>query len=62
MSDPCKEWVVGGSGLAHSGLHNPVGSGLYTAADLDGQLPHEPFSPGGDYLLPHRDAATPFFP
>ena len=33
-----------------------------TAADLDGQLPPEPFSPGGDYLLPHRDAATPFFP
>ena len=35
MTDPCSHWVVGGSGLAHSGLHNAVGSGLYTATTLD---------------------------
>ena len=35
MIDLCSHWLVGGSGLAHSGLHNAVGSGLYTATTLD---------------------------
>ena len=57
MSDPCKEWVVGGSGLAHSGLHNPVGSGLYTAADLDGpysKLGHSQLTPFSVLRQPKR--------
>ena len=35
MIDLCSHWLVGGSGLAHSALHNAVGSGLYTATTLD---------------------------
>ena len=40
MTDPCSHWLVGGSGLAHSGLHNSVGSGLYTATTLDDPFTH----------------------
>lgn len=50
MTDPCSHWVVGGSGLAHSGLHNSVGSGLYTASTLE-----EEFTRLGHSQL------TPFF-
>ena len=52
MSDPCKERVVGGSGL-----HNPVGSGLYTAADLDGpysKLGHSQLTPFSVLRQPKR--------
>lgn len=50
MTDPCCQWLVGGSGLAHSGLHTPVGSGLYTTPTLDA-----PFTRLGHSQL------TPFF-
>ena len=32
MSDPCKEWVVGGSGLAHSG--RPLTDGIILGRNL----------------------------
>ena len=57
MSDRCSHWLVGGSGLAHSGLHTPVGSGLYTAIDLDGpfaRLGHGQCTPFFVLRQPHR--------
>lgn len=57
MTDPCSLWLVGGSRLAHSSLHNPVGSGLYTAPDLDGpwqRLGHSQMTPFSLLRQPQR--------